>query len=331
MWMVRAGEGGYLFEEFTKKKHIAIGWDRLADLTPAKTRDAMREMYTVAYSDSSPAKAAIDVGMLYKFRSVLSQGDLVITYSPEDREYLLGTVDGDYEFRPGLIRDSAHVRKVTWKGRISRDRLSAAARNSLGSVLTLFAISPDYAAELLAALNGPAKKNGENPGPVVDDDDLTQVKEDAINRAHELIKDKILALSPENMERLAAALLRAMGYRTRITPKGPDRGVDVVASPDGLGLEEPRIKVEVKHRTKTSMGADEIRSFLGGLRGGDRGLYVSTGGYSKEARYEADRASVPVTLLGLDDLATYVVSHYDNFDTEGRVLLPLVRVYWPAE
>ena len=133
------------------------------------------------------------------------------------------------------------------------------------------------------------------------------------------------------MEELVASILRGMGYRTRISPQGPDRGVDVTASPDGLGLEEPRIKAEVKHRKNTSMGSQEIRSFLGGLREGDKALYVSTGGFTKEAKYEADRSNIPLTLLDLDDLASLVVSHYENFDLEGRALIPLVRVYWPAE
>jgi restriction system protein len=47
-------------------------------------------------------------------------------------------------------------------------------------------------------------------------------------------------------------------------------------------------------------------------------------------RYEADRASVPITLVGLDDLASLVVEHYETFDSEGRGLIPLMRVYWPA-
>lgn len=87
--------------------------------------------------------------------------------------------------------------------------------------------------------------------------------------------------------------------------------MDVFASPDGLGFQEPRIKVEVKHRLKTAISAPEVRSFLGPLRPGDRGLYVSSGGYSREAKYEADRANIPVTLLDLDDLAESVVTFYD--------------------
>ncbi len=52
---------------------------------------------------------------------------------------------------------------------------------------------------------------------------------------------------------------------------------------------------------------------------------MSTGGFSKEARYEADRANVPVMLVDLDELARLVVEHYDGFDADGRALLPLKR------
>lgn len=79
------------------------------------------------------------------------------------------------------------------------------------------------------------------------------------------------------------------------------------------------------------MGSQEIRSFLGGLRQGDRGLYVSAGGFTKEAHYEAERAPLPLTLIDLDALASLVVTHYESFDMEGRVILPLVRVYLPVE
>ena len=79
------------------------------------------------------------------------------------------------------------------------------------------------------------------------------------------------------------------------------------------------------------MGSQQIRSFLGGLRQGDRALYVSTGGFSKDAGYEADRSNIPITLLNLDELALLIVAHYENFDMDGKVLIPLTRLYWPAD
>ena len=70
------------------------------------------------------------------------------------------------------------------------------------------------------------------------------------------------------------------------------------------GFEDPRIVVEVKHRPNSSMGSQEIRSFLGGRQQSDKGLYVSTGGFSKDAQYEAERANIPVTLMDLEHFST---------------------------
>lgn len=72
-----------------------------------------------------------------------------------------------------------------------------------------------------------------------------------------LIKDRVSQLSWEDMERLVAGMLKAMGYCAHVTPKGSDGGRDVIASPDALGLESPRIVAEVKHR-KGTMGAPAV-------------------------------------------------------------------------
>ncbi len=87
--------------------------------------------------------------------------------------------------------------------------------------------------------------------------------------------------------------------------------------------------MEVKHRGQ-QIGAQQIRNFLGGRHKDDKGLYVSTGGFSKDARYEADRANIPVTLMDIDALVTGILQHYDNMDMEGRNLLPLTKIYWPV-
>jgi restriction system protein len=120
-----------------------------------------------------------------------------------------------------------------------------------------------------------------------------------------------------------------MGYKTQVSPSGPDRGKDIVASPDGFGFESPRIVVEVKHRSQV-MGSQQIRSFLGGRHPEDKGLYVSTGGFTKDAYYEAERASIPITLMTLDDLVDALLEHYENLDIESKQLLPLKKIYWPA-
>ena len=78
------------------------------------------------------------------------------------------------------------------------------------------------------------------------------------------------------------------------------------------------------------MGSQDIRSFLGGRHKDDKGLYVSTGGFTKDARYEAERANIPLTLMDLDELVSATIEHYEKMDMETRVLVPLTKIYWPA-
>lgn len=289
----------------------------------------MRERLATAYPNEKPGWLGNAAGMTFKFRRIIRPGDRVVTYDPHRREYLLGTVEGEYEFRPEILPDYNHVRRVKWEGRVSRDVLSPSSRNTLGSTLTLFEPGEAVLRDLeQAQAGGPEVREVEEIKEA--QEEWQVIRRDVLDRAHEFIKDRLLALSPDDMELLVAAVLRAMGYKARVTPKGPDRGRDVIASPDGLGFQQPRIVGEVKHRPREAMGAPQIRSFLGGLRAGDRGIYVSTGGYTREARYEADRASIPVTLVDLDELASLVVEHYEQFDSDGRSLVPLIRVYWPA-
>lgn len=59
-------------------------------------------------------------------------------------------------------------------------------------------------------------------------------------------------------------------------------------------------------------------------------MYVSTGGFSKDAKYEAERSTIPITLIDLDMLVELIIQYYDNFDAEARALIPLVKIYWPA-
>jgi len=325
-WMVRA-EGGTLVDAFEEKGVVALGWRQVPDLTLATSREAVRELYSKAYPQHGSRKQIQAVAMLFGFRVQVKEGDRAVTYDPEHRRYLIGEIASDYVFDPKTIQGYPHIRKVNWIGKVSRDDLSVESKKALGPPPTYFSIDSDVAGDLEDALAGHPLGTKD---AVAEAEELSQVKEDYEANSIELIKDRILLLDEQEMEKLVAAVLRAMGYRARVTPQGPDRGVDVTASKDGLGLEAPRIKAEVKHRPNTPIGSQDVRSFIGGLREGDRGLYVSTGGFTKDAKYEADRSLIPLTLVTLDDLVLLIKDHYERFDVDGRVLLPLVPIYMPG-
>jgi restriction system protein len=325
-WMIRAGRGGIYSEEF-EKGYVAIGWSDLGNLNSYKSADEVRAKYIECYGNEKPSRTANAVAMILKFHGQIKKGDYLLSYNGETREYLFGRDKGEYCYKKEVVGDYPQLRTVDWLAKVSRDKLSQRARNTLGSVLTMFSVNMEIVEEIQAILSGATIKPLQQEELV---EDVTELKDETVERSHELIKDRIASLSPDEMEDLTASILRAMGYKAKVSPKGPDRGVDVIASPDGLGLTRPRIKAEVKHRGG-AMGSQAIRSFIGALREGDSGLFISTGGFSREARYEAERSIIPLTLIDLDDLAGLIVSHYENFDLEGRALVPLVRIYWPVD
>jgi restriction system protein len=332
MWMVRAGEGGFRFEDFKAGSRVSIGWLELGNMTPLKSREDFSKAVASALPAAKKAQVVVSAGQTYRFVRELKVGDAVVTYDRSERVYLVGTITGDYEYDLKVSSEQPNIRRVEWRGQVSRDDLSVGARNSLGAISTLFLIPPDVAAEIEQLLKG--SKPAVKPPAVAavesgDGAGVDYLYKDQYSRGFEFIKDKVNELEWDEMQELVAGLLRAMGYKTRISPSGSDRGKDIVASPDGLGFEDPRIVVEVKHRT-AAMGSQDIRSFLGGRHESDKGLYVSTGGFTKDARYEAERGRIPVTLMDLDDLVKSLLEHYEKMDVEMQRLIPLRKVYWPA-
>lgn len=328
MWMIRAGREANLINNFIDKNLVAIGWCELGNLSKIESKKELEDLIEVKYPKDHKNKKALNAGMIWKFIHEIKKGDYVVSYNPSTRKYHIGKIDSNYLYSENEIVDNPYyhnIRKVQWLGEVSRDSLQVSSRNTLGAIMTLFEIRNDVEKDLLNSLNG-KKENNESDDE--EDAEVNILKDDVINQSIEFIKDKIMDLNWYEMEELIAGLLRAMGYKTIISPVGPDKGKDIIASPDGLGLEDPKILVEVKHRN-SSMGAPAIRNFLGVLQKNDKGLYVSTSGFTMEAQYEAERAQNPVTLMDIDTLVKFIIQYYDNFDNDARRLIPLTKIYWP--
>ena len=337
MWMVRAGRGGVVHDSFKDRGVVAVGWSKAGDAGAFPSREALRERLRASMDDNGAAAGA---SVLWRFVHEIEEGDAVLTYDPGARVYAVGRVIGSYRFDPAGPEAEegnpyTHLRDVRWEAEVARDGLSQTARGTLGSISTLFRIRGEAEAEIhalaegrepaqpaeLAALEEP--EGAEEPAAAP-----PRTAQGLAEEAAERVKDRVAALDPNEMEQFVAGLLRALGYSAEVSPRGPDRGSDILATPDPLGVEDPRIHVEVKHRAGKA-GPDMIRSFLGGRRAGDRGVFVSTGGFTREARYEADRAAIPVRLMTLDDLVRLLLAHYDALDGEMRAMVPLRRLYWP--
>lgn len=328
-WMVRAERGGRLFDAFKDKSAVAIGWNGVGDLSAVKTRKAIADLVASVWPDTKSQAIAMSAGQLHRFVNEMEVGDTVVTYDPSRRVYLVGEISGPYRYDTAIDPEDAQYRPARWQGEVSRDLLSVESRNSLGAISTLFRIPSEVASELRRALAAGRQPKSEQNSALATEAEEADLFKSMENRAHEFIKDKVNALAWDDMQELVAGLLRALGYKTRISEAGPDRGKDIVASPDGFGFESPRIVVEVKHRSG-AMGAPDLRSFLGGRHPDDKGLYVSTGGFTREARYEAERANIPLALMDIDDLVKSLLEQYEKLDIKTQQLVPLKRIFVPA-
>lgn len=149
--------------------------------------------------------------------------------------------------------------------------------------------------------------------------------------AMEGLKQYIKAKNPYEFQDLVAALLRGMGYHTPfVAPRGKDGGVDVIAYRDPLGTQSPRIKLQVKHRQGTTT-VKEIRELMGLLqKDGDVGIFVSSGGFSPDAKRAARNAQVHLELVDLPRFIGLWQEFYPKMVDEDKALLPLIPIYFLA-
>lgn len=329
IWVVRAGKGGTYADEFEQIGIAAIGFGIEESASALKSRNAILSVLKRQYPNMKKGRAVNWASQLHRFVHEIKQGDTILTPIQDTREIMIGTCSGPYRFELDQDRELHHIRPVSWTTRIPRDKLSVQARNSAGSTLTLFSMN-EHRAEIEALASGKEVKPDPDTGS--DEGAGTQLFEEVRGQAEELISDKITHMDPFDFEELVAALLRAMGYFASRTAEGADRGVDVIAQSDALGLESPRIKVQVKQRSQRA-GAVDLRNFIATLRGRDRGLFVSTGGFSREALYEAERvpAGVSVTTLTRDGFIKLLTDHYDRLEPEARAMIPLRKVFIPID
>jgi len=155
--------------------------------------------------------------------------------------------------------------------------------------------------------------------------------EEAEEQAWAEIEEYLQTMPPYEFQKLVASLLKAMGYHvTWVAPPGRDGGIDILAWNDPLGTKPPRIKVQVK-REKNSINVSVLRSFMALLGDNDVGIFVSTGGFTKDAEDEArTQQSRQVTLINLERLFELWIEPIEKLDEESRDLFPLKPIYFLA-
>ena len=153
--------------------------------------------------------------------------------------------------------------------------------------------------------------------------------EQAEEQAWSEIEQFLRAMNPYDFQDLVADLLTAMGYYVSwVSPPGKDGGVDILAHNDPLGTRPPRIKVQVK-RISQKVTTEGLRAFVSLIGNDDVGLFVSTGGFTKDAEDLARmQESRKVTLIDVEKLVDLWIGHYGKLADAARRRLPLTPIYF---
>lgn len=111
---------------------------------------------------------------------------------------------------------------------------------------------------------------------------------------HEELHKALLCLSPAAFERLAQRLLRESGFiEVEVTGRSNDGGIDGVGIARVNGFLGFRVLFQCK-RYQGSVSPNQIREFRGAMTGRtDKGLFITTGTFTREAIKEATRDGVP--------------------------------------
>ena len=126
---------------------------------------------------------------------------------------------------------------------------------------------------------------------------------------------------------LVGHVLVARGYSSvSVSPPGADRGVDILAGSGPLGLDQPRLAVQVKTGQD---GVDEYRSLRGVMEDfrADQGLLVAWSGFKGTVRQEARTSHFTIRLWDADDLLDGLFEAYEGLPDAIRSRLPLKRVW----
>jgi restriction system protein len=137
------------------------------------------------------------------------------------------------------------------------------------------------------------KKDTTVEEPVVEDSEIEN------KTWQEELLEVLLSISPDAFERLIQRLLRESGFsQVEVTGKTGDGGIDGKGIFKIAGLISFNVLFQCK-RWQNSVAASDIRDFRGALQGrADKGLFATTGSFTRDAIKEASRdGATPIDLL----------------------------------
>ena len=159
--------------------------------------------------------------------------------------------------------------------------------------------------------------------------------EDAQENARRGIEEQLKKMNPYQFQDLVAAVIESTGWTIQnIAKRGPDGGIDIEATLDTLGTQQPRLCVQVKHYINSGQNvrAQEVSELRGSLPDSNTsaGMLVCSTDFTKAATAISEKNTPHIDLRNLNDLLDMIEARYEKISAKGKKLLNLKPVYFIA-
>lgn len=165
-------------------------------------------------------------------------------------------------------------------------------------------VNPEDVVQEVRLASRPAsgkKRTQKNENAATDQPELMEEVEPSWR---ETLHQQLLTMAPDAFERLSQRILRESGFvQVEVTGQTGDGGIDGKGIVKIQGILSYHVVFQCK-RYKASVGSSAIRDFRGAMVGrADKGLFITTGTFTRDAKEEAIRPGTsPIDLIDGDDL-----------------------------
>ena len=340
-WLVRAGRAGERDLWALDHGLVGGGFHEVPDLTEVGSRGEVAAAVHKGFPGASAGKIGNFTSQLWAFRGRIQVGDLVVLPVKTSRTLAIGKVTSGYLYRDDADPSRRHAREVEWLVTdLPRTLVKQDLLHSLGAFMTICGLTRHDAARRIAALAAgsgdpgssvplaPSPSSGVSAVEAEADDTSTSemdVEQYALDRLSAYVIENFAG---HRMQDLVAALLEAEGFTCTVPPHGPDGGVDVLAGTGVLGLDAPRVVVQVKSESGR-VGAPVVSQLMGAMSTyqADQGLLVAWGGITKQAEQLLAQQYFRVRVWTAQDLLEALFRNYERVSEEIRSEIPLKRVW----
>ena len=329
LWVVKGGKTGERELRMLEQSVVGIGWEEVPDLMTLSSREQVTDAVREGYPDAKEATVYNYVGQLWAFSRTMQPGDFVVVPLKTRGAITFGEITSSYEYRSDLGPDMLHTRRVKWlRTDIPRTAFDSDLLYTFGSAMTVCrAVRNNAEARTKAlALNEPrvATRKPADIGTEPDEAPL-DIEQAAKDEVLQFLSSKFRG---HDLARLIDAILQGQGMTTKMSPPGPDGGVDILAGSGPLGFEPPRICIQVKS-SDSPVDVTVFRSLVGSMQAvsAEYGLLACWGGFKKTVYQEAQNAHFKVRLWDATDILSGIFEYYDKLPATLRTDLPLKRIW----